>query len=249
MQSAARGRAARRCAVVGMFMIAAAGTAAAGSFSISPIRVDLDSAHRTEFFTIHNDDAAPVVIQVKTVDWSQENGEDQYRDSQELLTTPPVFQIAPKGEQIVRVALRRSVDPSRELSYRLFFQEVPPPSAQQLNGLAVALRLSVPVFVQPAKSAIADLQWRVHTISPGSIRLEVSNLGTAHQHVTDFDVQLGASAHAHVNLARYVLPGSQVSWTIDVPAEAAAAAAADKVAVHGFSDAGEFSAEAAQNGS
>jgi fimbrial chaperone protein len=208
--------------------------------------VDLDNAHATEFFTIHNDDNAPVVIQVRAVDWSQENGEEQYHDSQELLTTPPVFQIAAKGEQIVRVALRRPVDPLRELSYRLFFQEVPSPSAQKLNGLAVALRLSVPVFVRPVKPAVADLQWQVHTLSPGSMQVEVINLGTAHQQVTDFDVQVGDNARAHINLARYVLPGAHVSWTIDVPA---GTAASDKVAVHGFSDAGEFSAEAAHNGS
>jgi fimbrial chaperone protein len=246
MRSADRGRAAPGCALAGVLIIAAAGMAAAGSFSISPIRVDLDNAHRTEFFTIHNDDDAPVVIQIRTVDWSQQNGEEQYRDSQELLTTPPVFQIAPKGEQIVRVALRRLVDPTRELSYRLFFQEVPPPSAQKLNGLSVALRLSVPVFVQPAKSTGADLQWQVHALSPRSMEVEVTNLGTAHQHVTDFDVQVGDVAHAHVNLARYVLPGAHVSWTIDVPADAAPT---ETVTVHGFSDAGEFSAKAAHTGS
>ena len=31
------------------------------------------------------------------------------------------------GEQIVRVGLRRGPDPQRELAYRLYLQEVPPP--------------------------------------------------------------------------------------------------------------------------
>jgi fimbrial chaperone protein len=207
--------------------------------------VELGSAHRTEFFTIHNDDDAPVVIQVRTVAWSQEAGEEQFRDTPELLSTPPVFQVAPKGEQIVRVALRRPVDPTRELAYRLFFQEVPPASGPTLNGLNVALRLSVPVFVQPARAASADLVWELHPLPQGSMQIDVSNRGTAHQQVTDFDVLFGAAPAAHVALSRYVLPGGHATWTVGAPAGATGQA---KVAVHGYSDAGEFSAEVVRSG-
>jgi len=233
-------------ALAGMLCLAAATTAAAGSFSISPIRVDLSRAQRSDFFTLHNDDDAPVVVQLRAVTWSQLDGEEQYADSRDLLTTPPVFEIAPKGSQIVRVALRRDVDAAHELSYRLFFQEVPPASARIENGLSVALRLSVPVFVQPVSSAAPQLQWQLRELEHGALQIEVCNLGTAHQRITDFDLRFDDGRSTHVDGTRYVLPGSRVHWAINLPGSAHPTGA---VAVHGFSDGGEFSAEVTRIGS
>jgi len=233
-------------AAAGMLCAAAAGSAAAGSFSISPIRGDLGNAHRTEVFTLRNEDDAPVLIQVTAAAWSQESGEEQFHDTAELLTTPPVFKIGPRGEQIVRVALRRAVDPMRELSYRLFFQEVPQASTPTVNGLSVALRLSVPVFVGPARAANADLQWALREAADGSMRIEVSNRGSAHEHISDFDVQFDAAAAAHISLARYVLPGGRASWTFKPPSRAPDSG---RILVHGYADAGEFSTEVARVGS
>ena len=69
------------------------------------------------------------------------------------MATPPIFTVPPKGTQVIRVGLRRAADAQQGLSYRMFLQEVPPPPRQGLQGLQVALRLSLPVFVMPARDA------------------------------------------------------------------------------------------------
>lgn len=109
------------CAALGCM---AAASAAAGSFSVAPTRIELGAGQQTAVMTLHNQDTAgPLTIQASLVGWTQTGGEDAYAPTRELLATPPVFTIPPGGEQIVRIALRRTADAIRELPYRIFFQE------------------------------------------------------------------------------------------------------------------------------
>ena len=227
--------------------LAAAVPAAAGNFSIAPVRIELRGAQRTAVLTVHNDDAAPLLIQVSTLSWSQPGGEEEYGPTHELLATPPVFTLPPKADQIVRVALRREPDPARELAYRVLLAEVPSAPAKDFTGLQVALRLSLPVFVRAAAPATAALNWRAQWQSDGTLSLTATNGGKAHLQISDFNLQFaGSSASAHGPVSRYVLPGSAVSWKLTPPSGVAHDAA---ITITGLSDQGEFRADVATAGS
>jgi fimbrial chaperone protein len=203
--------------------------------------VELGAAHPHGVLTLHNDGDAPVTVQVSSVSWSQPNGQDQYEPTHDLITTPPVFVIAPNSDQIVRIAFRRDLDPTRELAYRLFFQEVPQATNRTTAGLQIALRIGVPVFVAPTGAApAAELVWQAHTRGE-ALEIEASNHGTAHLQVIDFDLQVGSGAQpVHVKSARYVLPNNAVSWSVKLPA------GIDRNAplhIHALSDHGEISAD------
>jgi fimbrial chaperone protein len=224
-----------------MLYLAAASPAAAGNFSVSPIRIDLSGAQPTAVITVHNNDAAPLLIQASTLAWSQPSGEEKYADTRDLIATPPVFTLPPDGDQIVRVALRRGADPSRELSYRLLLAEVPQAATQDFTGLRVALRLSLPIFVKPAVAPKADVAWQARRSPDGSLLVSATNNGTAHTQITDFDLQFADQADAtKVAVTRYVLPGSTVTWTVKAPA---AVIRATHARIHGFSSTGEFQAD------
>ncbi len=228
-------------------MLAAAAPAAAGTFSIAPVRIELQGSQRTAVLTVHNDDAAPLVVQVSTLNWTQAGGEESNAPTRELLATPPVFTLPPNGEQIVRVAVRRDPDPSRELDYRLLLAEVPQPADKNFTGLRVALRLSIPVFVKAASPAPALLRWRAHWLADGGLALSATNEGTTHQQVSDFTLHFaGAEALARGVVSRYVLPGSTVTWKIAPPAGVAHDAA---ISIRGASDQGDFQADVAFAGS
>ena len=77
--------------------------------------------------TVRNEENVEVVIQVETLQWSQADGQDVLEPTRDLVGSPLVFTLPPNGTQLVRVALRRTPDERRELSYRLVVQEVPPP--------------------------------------------------------------------------------------------------------------------------
>ncbi len=227
-----------------MLMLAAAGPAAAGTFSIAPVRIELQGSQRTAVLTVHNDDAAPLVVQVSALNWTQTGGEESNAPTRELLATPPVFTLPPNGEQIVRVALRREPDATRELDYRLLLAEVPQPADKNFTGLRVALRLSIPVFVKAASVGAASLHWRAHWLPDGGgLALSATNDGSTHQQVSDFTLHFaGSEALARGVVSRYVLPGSTVTWKIAPPAGVAHDAA---ISIRGASDQGDFQADVA----
>jgi fimbrial chaperone protein len=218
----------------------------ASTFNISPIRAQLGGAHPTDVLTMMNPDDLPVVVQVRVVSWSQSGGEERLEDTRDVLVTPPVMQIGANREQIVRVALRRAPDTTRELTYRVIFEEVPQAAAAEFNGLRVALRLSVPVFVAPADlHGAPDVVWAAQWRADGKLDISATNRGSAHLQVTDFDVEAGGSTLRGVT-SKYILPGSRMNWTL-TPGDAFPHQG--PLRIHGRSDQGEFSADAAANGS
>jgi fimbrial chaperone protein len=218
--------------------------ATASTFNISPIRAQLAGSHRTEALTIINADDSPVVVQVRVVSWSQKSGAEQLEDTRELLATPPVLQIPANGQQIVRVALRRDPDPAQELTYRVIFEEVPQAAPKDFTGLRVALHLSVPVFVAPARGkASPQLAWESRWLPNGQLEVAATNNGSGHLQITDFEAQFpGSLMPLRGVTSKYVLPGSRMSWTLTPPADATRQGA---IPIRGHSDQGEFSADVA----
>jgi len=218
---------------------------AASTFNIAPIRVQLSAAHRTGVLTLTNADDEPVVVQVHLVAWSQQDGEERLDETREMLVTPPVLQIPANGAQVIRVALRREPDPARELSYRVILEEVPQAAPQTAVGLRVALRLSVPIFVAPIQgSPSPDLVWESRRLADGKIEVAASNRGTGHVQVNAFDLEIaGAREPLRAVGAKYVLPGSRMTWTLTPDA-----GGERPLVIHGHGDQGEFSAQVATSG-
>jgi fimbrial chaperone protein len=220
--------------------LAVAHPAVAGSFGIAPTRVELDARRRIEVLTVHNQGVEPAQVQVRAFAWSQRDGQDQYDETHEVLVAPPVFELPPQADQIIRLALRRNPDPTRELSYRVVLEEVPHELPVGVTGLKVALRLTIPVFVAPAQPARAVVTWQAHRLADGTLQIQAANSGGAHVQINQFDLQLGdATAPLPVRTAWYVLPGSEVSWIVRPPANVTREAA---LQVQGSSDRGAFTA-------
>lgn len=223
-----------------MGVLAAAATAAASSLSVAPIRVELSTKERTAVLTVRNQEDSPVVVQVRPTAWSQQDGQDQLDDTHDLLVTPPLFTVPPKGLQVLRIALLREPDPSRELPYRLVLSEVPQAVPAQTTGLRVALRITLPVFVAPKVHGAPDLTWSHRWQPDGTLEVVAHNRGTAHLQVFDFDVQGSASAAAdlHAANAHYLLPGSDAHWQLHPGKDLARDT--PQLTLHGHSDAGDF---------
>jgi fimbrial chaperone protein len=218
----------------------------AGTFSISPLRVELSSATQTGVLTIRNQEPTAVVVQADTRLWEQADGQERLSPTRDVLVSPAVFTIPANGSQIVRVALRRTPDAGRELSYRLILTEVPQPASPDSTGLSVALRLSLPVFVVPAAAAEPRLDWSATRGADGRIALAARNSGTAHARVLGFTVApVGSDAGATAqNVAAYILPGQSRTWTLDNNQnEANSNTDWQRLRVKGRTEAGDFEVE------
>lgn len=216
--------------------------ARAGSFAISPVRVELSRAAATGALTIRNQEAAPVVVQAELLAWDQADGEDRLAPTRDVLVSPAVFTLAAGGSQLVRVALRRDADPQRELSYRLLLTEVPSGAGPSATGLNVALRLSLPVFVAPDRPAAARVGWSASREAGGSLALTARNSGDAHARVLRFGVVApgGDFAAPPRDVAAYILPGQSRTWIL----EGVERAPADgPLLVRGTLDSGDFETE------
>ena len=189
----------------------------AGSFEVNPIRVDLSANARSAALTVRNSGTEAVVVQTSVMSWTQENGQDDYASTRDVLGTPPIATIPAGGEQILRLGLRRAPDASNELTYRVFLQEVPPPPKPGFQGLQVALRMSLPIFVQPSKAAAkAMLVWNLELLGDDSLQLRLDNKGTGHIQVSEIGIyQPGRNeAIAGQALLVYVLPGQSRTWEL-----------------------------------
>jgi fimbrial chaperone protein len=178
--------------------------------------VSLSAARPVTLVTLRNEGSEPSVVQLEVASWGQTAADDVYEPTTDLLATPPIFTVPPGQSQVIRVGLRRAPDSRRELDYRLFLQEVPPPAPAGFQGMRVALRISVPVFVAPPAKAKPEPKWRTVSNSNGSVTVSLENNGTEHVKIANLELttQDGASASAVQQVATYVLPGQTRQWHV-----------------------------------
>jgi fimbrial chaperone protein len=213
-----------------------------GSFQVNPIRVDLSARAQTSALTVRNTGDEPVVVQVSIEAWSQDESKDVYAPTRELLATPPVMTIPPNEERIVRVGMRRAPDRSRELSYRLFLQEVPPPPKPGFQGLVVALRVGLPVFIAPAQGTAAPrITWKAVRTADNKLEVTALNDGTAHLQVADISVLAGdaGTTVATYSGLTYVLPDQRRQWSLPLTAPLGAS----RIRLKAVTDAGNLDAD------
>ncbi len=142
--------------------------------------------------------------------------QDVYADSDEVLATPPIFTLPVAASQVVRVGLTQPVDSGREQTYRLFFEEVPPPPEPGYQGLRMALRVGLPIFVAPSIPANPELNWRALRSGQKEVKLRVTNTGNAHNQIIVLALRpsAGAPALAELNAPGYILAGQAREWVV-----------------------------------
>jgi fimbrial chaperone protein len=218
----------------------------AGTFSISPLRVELAPGAQTGVLTIRNQEATQVVVQAEAVLWEQADGQDRLTPTRDVIVSPAVFTMPGNGSQLVRVALRRPADPQRELSYRLILTEVPQQASPEFTGLNVALRLSLPIFVAPASRADPRLEWSAARNAGGAIAITARNTGNAHARILNFTVAPAAGTATAVpqDVTAYILPGQARTWTFDNKQnETTSGTDWHRLRVKGTTEAGDFAVE------
>lgn len=188
-----------------------------GSLRITPVRVNLSAEKPLTVVTIKNEGSQPSVIQVETLEWSQEDGEDKYAPTRDLLVTPPIFTVPGGASQILRMTMRPRPPVKNERSYRLFLQEIPSREALEGVGLRMALRIGVPVFVAPADPRDAELNWSLKRLGSDRLELNVANTGNLHARYSGLRLSFGENFPDCVprQTVGYVLPGVSRQWDLE----------------------------------
>jgi fimbrial chaperone protein len=225
--------------LTGIACLAGATTVAlAGSFDVSPVRIDIARSRPSAVVRVTNRGAEPVTIQAQTQAWSYAGEQDVLADTDDVLLNPPVFTLAPGATQFLRVGMRTRNAPPTEASYRIVLEELPAEARPDDVGVRTLLRISFPLFVAPAGAkALPQLTWRMTRDAAAGILLTATNEGNAHVKVSEISLRPDSGdAVASANLLAYLLPGQTREWRIPGPALAVAA----QVELAAQSDAGEI---------
>lgn len=222
-----------RC-ILAVFLCAPA-IARAGSFIVTPVRLDLGSGQSSAVLTLTNAEDAELTVQVRTTRWSQRDGEDQYEPSREMIAAPSVFRLGPKAVQVIRIGLRAAQAQPVEQAFRLFLEEVPAPPEPGQTGVRISLRMGIPVFVAPSGTGTgvpgADLRWQA-VRRDDQVVLSASNSGALHTRLLDLDLANSQKPLRERMPLVYLLAGQHHEWVLEHTNEAGA------IQVHAMTDDG-----------
>jgi fimbrial chaperone protein len=204
-----------RFALAAILTASAFGAAPAyAAFGLVPVSMTLSARAPITSFTITNRDAVGKVVQVKVYSWDQAQGREILADTNDVIVSPPVFSLSPLDRQIIRVGVRRK-NTTTERAYRIIIMETPA-AIQARVAMAVAFRVSVPVFVEATAPAGGKPEWSVRTAGPHAAIVTVKNVGPTHLHVLGLALRDGARELSTLKEATYVLPGEEREWRMDV---------------------------------
>lgn len=185
--------------------------------------VDLAPQQGASGILLRNPGATPIYGQVRVYAWDQEQGDDVLTPTREIQASPPIIQVPPHSEQLVRlVRVGKDLAPV-EQSYRLVIDEIPDPATPRVNGVVLRMRYSVPVFVAGATPEPQPrLAWHLAR-EGGQWVLRVENSGTRYAQVASLQLLSGATAPlAKVEgLLGYALAGRERLWRFPARREAA----------------------------
>ena len=204
-------------------------------FTVIPVTMEMAAGERARTLTIQNHTDREATFQVRPFAWSQTGGSDQLDATDALLVSPPIGTLAPGASQVVRLVLRKPAD-GREVSYRILLDQIP---AQPAPGqVGFVLRMSIPVFVEPAVRIAPQLRWAVESDGQGA-SLVANNDGTRREVLRDMRLVVdGRALQLEANVSPYVLAGGIRRWRILGQGPGASASATLRLTAH--ADTGEI---------
>ena len=211
-------RVAVACALVAVLIAAPAGRAArAQALTVLPVGIQMAPGQLATTLTVINQGDGETSFQVRAFAWSQPGpGDDRLAATDDLLASPPLGTITAGATQVVRIVLRRPA-PTQEASYRILLDQLPAPATP--GTVRIALRLSIPVFVEPVARIAPHLQWRVES-GGGQAWLVAVNEGSRHETVRDIVLAAvrGGALRVEAGASPYILAGTTRRWRILSPA-------------------------------
>jgi fimbrial chaperone protein len=215
----------RRLLVAGWLLLGSATPwqAEAASFALAPLGLSIASRDSSGSVTVTNGSDDPVVIQVKTLTWTQRDGKDAREETRELIVNPPIFKLGPGDQQLVRFASRMGPPREVESAYRVVFSEVPSREAPRSEpGFRIALAMDIPLYLEPqAAVAATPVRWQAVRTEKG-VRITGENAGNVHFRVVNADFAAGLeSLGTQGNVV--ILPRSRIDFDVSAPARGAAA--------------------------
>jgi fimbrial chaperone protein len=214
----------------------------AASFTVTPVRILLGAGSTSALLTVRNDSTEPIRFQISLKAWNQAaDGDMQLSDTNDLVFFPALMELKPAEEKKVRVGSAFKAPVTTERSYRIFFEELPPPQVSTpaaAGGLGAQVRvltkMGVPIFVQPPNPVVKGELGTV-SIANRTVSFDVRNIGNSFFTLSGATItglsRAGATTFTKQQDGWYVLAGGIRRYSFPIPADACAGTDRIKVEV------------------
>lgn len=208
--------------------------AAAGNFSVMPVRIFMKPSDRAVAVTITNEGQSEVALQADLYSWSQKaDGSDDLVLTEDLIVAPPIIKLAPHARQVVRLARLTPPELGRELTYRLIVREVPEATAPKSDKgivlqLPIALSMSMPVFITPP-GAQRQVQCQISRMDAQNFAAMCQNTGTAYAQIRTVVLARDELELAKFEGGTYILPNARRTMSVKTEKPVAAGPALVRV--------------------
>lgn len=235
MTSILRGRAAGPIAALAVAAVSLLLTADAfaGGFTVNPTRVYIEGQKKSAVINVTNDGERDADFQLSAVSWGQdEQGKNVFSETKEIIFFPKITRVKAGETKTIRVGYQGGPG-AVEKTYRVFMQELAPPTDDRMS-LGFTVKMSVPIFIVPAKpvsgASIEDVR-----LTGAGVTVTFANTGNTHLVVNRVAaVLLDADGEEILSAERggwYVLAGRSGNYSMKVPREQCLRAASVRAVV------------------
>jgi fimbrial chaperone protein len=187
---------------------------------VTPVRIYMTPRDRAVAVTITNEGEDAIVLQADLFVWAQKpDGSDELTPTEDLILAPPILKLAAKTRQVVRLARLKPADAVHQLTYRMILREIPEAAgAQDKVQVAIALALSMPVFITPPLAKY-DVACDAKPATAGTdLDVSCANTGTAYSQMREVLVKEknGDRALGRFEGGVYILPGAKKTVPVKI---------------------------------
>lgn len=188
---------------------------AGAQVSVAPLRLELAGAASSAVLRVTNPSRREIGVQVRIFGWAQDQGEDAYFASNDVMISPSIIQIAPGQTQIFRVVRRDAPSPG-EKRFRVAIDQLPDPALERAGEAQARIRFTLPLFLDRDQAAPADLAWTMDASG-----LHARNAGGQTARIISLSAKdsAGAEIPLEKNSLRYVQGGSAITWPLGGPCQ------------------------------
>ncbi len=193
-------------------LILVSGACHGGALEVTPVLHELPALQPALSMSVANRGVRGATVQVRVFSWTQEDGRERLTPLTDVILSPAIFTLDAGRMQTVRVLFPEGEAP-HERSYRILIDELP--DVNSTEPVRFALRLSVPVFRQPAVAPPPpSLAWQLEA---GVLKLVARNEGGRRERLRDLVLtsEHGQQVKPTTPWGHYLLAGHQRSWSID----------------------------------
>lgn len=184
------------------------------SLQISPVSVDIPAPALTTTVTLRNLDPAPITAQMRIFKWTQIDGKDVLQPTQDVVASPPSESLENGKPYTIRIVRLSHAPVIAEESYRLIIDQTSNFDPNDVAGVNLSIRYSIPVFFSRSSTA-PKIVWKASMLGD-EILLTGQNLGQKRMRISDLIVQgaNGSTASLGNGLAGYILRKASMQFKL-----------------------------------